>query len=82
MPRDYHFVIDQAEVGLRLDHFLVRRLPEAMSRNMIQRGIEAGRVMINEHAVKAHLKLKLGDVITAVFPVRSSFSVNILNLHR
>lgn len=66
--RDYRFVVGQAEAGLRLDHYLVKRLPESMSRNMIQRGVEAARVQLNNHPVKAHAKLHLGDVISARFP--------------
>ena len=67
MPRAYQLVIGQAEAGLRLDHYLVRRLPDMMSRGMIQRGIEAGTVQLNARTAKAHAKLKVGDVITAVF---------------
>lgn len=67
MPRSYHFVIGPAEIGLRLDHFLVRRLPESMSRSMIQRAIEEERVKVNGHPAKAKYKLKLGDAVAAVF---------------
>jgi len=66
--RTYEFVIGPAEAGLRLDHYLVRRLPETMSRNMIQRGVSQGRVQVNDRPAKAHAKLHLGDVINAVFP--------------
>lgn len=68
MARDYRFEIGQAETGMRLDHYLVRRLPATMSRSMIQRGIEEGRVALNGRAAKAHAKLRFGDAITAVFP--------------
>ncbi len=68
MARTYRFVIGSAEAGLRLDRYLVRRLPETMSRNMIQRGVKEGRVTLQDQAVKPHYKLRTGDVITAVFP--------------
>ena len=66
--RTYGFMIGPAEAGLRLDHYLVRRLPATMSRNMIQRGVAEGRVQVNDRPAKAHAKLHLGDVISAVFP--------------
>lgn len=68
MARTYRFVINAAEAGLRLDRYLVRRLPQSCSRSMIQRGVKDGRVRLQDRPVKPHHKLCTGDVITAVFP--------------
>ncbi|MBI4340854.1 MAG: RluA family pseudouridine synthase [Candidatus Omnitrophica bacterium] len=68
MARTYRFTIGSAEAGLRLDHYLVRRLPSDMSRRMIQRGVKQGRVILRQRPAKPHDKLRAGDVITAMFP--------------
>lgn len=65
--RTYQLTIGQAEAGMRLDHYLVRRLPESMSRSMIQRAIKEGRVRLRDEPVKPNQKLHLGDVISATF---------------
>lgn len=52
---------------MRLDHYLVRRLPAQLSRNQIQRAIRAGSVISARGAIKANDKLRAGDAITASF---------------
>lgn len=65
--RTYRFEIGQAESGMRLDHYLVRRLPAALSRSQIQRAIHGGTIVSSRGAIKASDKLRAGDVITASF---------------
>ena len=67
MARTYEFHIGTAEAGLRLDHYLVHRLPAVLSRAMIQRAIRAGQVYVNGYPVKAHHKLRHGERISATF---------------
>ena len=67
MARTYRFIIGTAEAGLRLDHYLTRRLPASVSRAMIQRGIRAGDVTVSERPIKAHYKLRSGDRVIARF---------------
>ena len=50
---------------MRLDRYLVRRLPDAVSRSMIQRVVREGSVTIGGRPVKAHYKLHRGEVIQA-----------------
>src|SRR6476620_3756459 len=47
---------------LRIDKFLMNRI-EGATRNKIQQGIEAGRVLVNEQAVKSNYKVKHNDRI-------------------
>jgi len=47
---------------LRIDKFLMNRI-EGATRNKIQQAITAGRVMVNQKAVKSNFKIKAGDVI-------------------
>ena len=78
MARTYQFVIGSAEAGLRLDHYLARRLPGDVSRAMIQRVIRRGGVTIGSRSVKAHTKLHRGDAVVAQFdqlPSRGSDTV-------
>ncbi len=65
--RTYEFRIGSAEAGLRLDHYLVKHLPSALSRSLVQRVIRGGCVTIGGRPVKAHQKLRCGDAVTARF---------------
>jgi 23S rRNA pseudouridine1911/1915/1917 synthase len=55
------------EAGKRLDAYLAAQLPD-ISRTRLQRAIEEGDVLINEHAVKSSYKLRAGDVIDIDLP--------------
>ncbi len=82
MARTYEFIVGEAEAGLRLDLYLVRRLPSTVSRSMIQQAIRQGAVKIGDHLVKANRRLHSSDVIIARFdlpaPRRSTFWVYVL----
>ena len=67
MARSYQFVVGQADAGARLDRYLTHRLPDSVSRAMIQRGIQAGGIVVGGRPVKAHYKLRPGDTVTAGF---------------
>ena len=58
-----HFNVEPDEQGLRLDVFLVRRLPD-FSRAAIGRAIRAGHVLLDGQAPKASNKLKSGQAIS------------------
>lgn len=52
--------IDRGQEPMRIDKFLTARI-EGASRNKIQQGIEAGRVLVNGKIVSANHKIKPGD---------------------
>ena len=52
---------------MRLDHYLVGRLPGDVSRAMIQRGIKAGMVLVNERQENANYKLRKGETVSVRF---------------
>lgn len=54
--------IDKGQEPLRIDKFLVSRIENA-TRNKVQKGIEAGRVLVNNKQVQANYKIKPGDDI-------------------
>jgi 23S rRNA pseudouridine1911/1915/1917 synthase len=58
-------VVEPADEGLRLDHFLRAKIPER-SRALIQKHIDAGAVLVGGAAPKrgSSTKLALGDVVT------------------
>lgn len=58
-----NIVVDRGQEPIRIDKFLVARM-EGASRNKVQKGIEAGRVMINGKPVTANYKIKPGESIT------------------
>lgn len=53
-------VIDRGQEPMRIDKFLTARI-EGASRNKIQQGIDAGRVLVNGKTVSANHKIKPGD---------------------
>ncbi|QIX62026.1 RluA family pseudouridine synthase [Hymenobacter sp. BT18] len=58
---------DKRQELLRLDKFLMNRLPNA-SRTKIQNAIRAEAVQVNERPVKSNYRVKPGDVITITLP--------------
>lgn len=60
-------VVTSGETPKRVDLFLANRDP-ALSRAMIQRLIEEGRIRINDHATKPSYKIRSGDRITLTIP--------------
>lgn len=62
----YRFIVDKGQELLRIDKFLMHKL-EKTSRNRIQKGAEAGNILVNDLAVKSNYRVKPGDVISLVF---------------
>jgi 23S rRNA pseudouridine1911/1915/1917 synthase len=56
------FHASEEDAGLRLDHYLVARLPN-VSRVRVQQLVEQGKVLVNERPAKASLKLKGNEQI-------------------
>jgi 23S rRNA pseudouridine1911/1915/1917 synthase len=54
--------VDRGQEPLRIDKFLTARIQHA-SRNKIQQGIEAGRVLVNNKTVQANYKIRPLDEI-------------------
>ena len=59
--------VDPKQSLLRIDKFLIDRLPNA-TRNKIQNGIKEGFVKVNDGSVKANYKVRPHDVITVHLP--------------
>jgi len=59
-PTVFHATDEDA--GLRLDHYLVARIPD-VSRVRVQQLVEQGKVLVNERPAKASLKLKGSELI-------------------
>jgi len=59
--------IDPNQAPLRVDKFLMTRLPN-VTRNGIQAGIKEGHVLVNKESIKANYKVKSGDIITVELP--------------
>ena len=65
---EHHRVVaDRGQALLRIDKFLVARLPHA-TRTKIHDGIHLGFVRVNEKTIKPNYKVHPGDVITVSFP--------------
>ncbi len=63
----YRIVADRKQALLRIDKFLMARLPN-VTRTKIQGGIHDGFVLVNEKAIKPNYKVHPGDLITVSFP--------------
>jgi len=63
----YRFEVDPGQQPLRVDKFLVDRLPNT-SRNKIQNAAVASCIRANEKPVKSNYKVRAGDSITLVLP--------------
>jgi len=63
----FRIVIDPKQSMIRIDKFLMDRLPNA-SRNKLQNGIEAEAILVNGKPTKSSYKIRPGDVITVSFP--------------
>lgn len=54
--------IAKKQEPIRIDKFLMNRI-EGATRNKIQQGIEAGRVLVNDKPIKSNYKIRPDDVI-------------------
>ncbi len=61
----HRFVADGGQEPLRVDKFLVDRLPNA-SRNRIQLAADAGSIHVNGKVVKSNFKVRAGDTVALV----------------
>jgi 23S rRNA pseudouridine1911/1915/1917 synthase len=63
----YRFTVDPGQVSVRIDKFLLDRLPNT-SRNRIQVAARNGNVLVNGNAVKQNYKVKPKDEVSMVLP--------------
>src|SRR4051812_33588458 len=61
------FTVQQKLAGSRLDQFLTVHCPD-YSRSLIQKGIEAGLVTVNDAPSKASFKVRIGDRVRISLP--------------
>ncbi|MFH0902952.1 MAG: RluA family pseudouridine synthase [Pseudomonadota bacterium] len=60
--------VDAASAGMRLDLFLVVRVPASITRSQAKRFIDDGDVTVNDEKTKPSHKLKVGDRVVFVPP--------------
>ena len=63
----YRIVVDKGQALLRIDKFLMDRLPN-VTRNKLQNAIKAESVQVNNAPVKVSYKVKPQDLITITLP--------------
>lgn len=59
----YRVVVDAGQTPIRIDKYLVDRMPNA-TRNRIQQAADAGAIFVFDNPVKSNYKVKPADVIT------------------
>ncbi len=67
-------IVSSSQVGLRLDHFLVRCCPDH-SRSALARLIRTGDVLVNNGPVKVGYRLQAQDIISIRFPVPAAMEL-------
>ncbi|MFC4305667.1 RluA family pseudouridine synthase [Cohnella boryungensis] len=66
---DYEWSVEEGHAGERVDKHIAQELADqAFSRSQIQEWIRTGAAAVNGQAVKANVKLALGDRISIVLP--------------
>lgn len=65
MFEHHRFEADNGQALLRVDKFLMVRLPNA-SRTKIQEAADAGNILVNSKAVKSNYKVKPKDIVSVV----------------
>ena len=63
-----HLQVKKGDKGLRLDQFIIKNLKLSISRSRIQRLITAGKITINQKAIKSHYRVKENDTICIQIP--------------
>jgi 23S rRNA pseudouridine1911/1915/1917 synthase len=63
MSRTYRLVVGPKEANLRLDRYLLRHLPQTLSRASVQRAIRQGMVTVEGCVAKVHRHLKAGEML-------------------
>ncbi|MEO1053166.1 MAG: RluA family pseudouridine synthase [Bacteroidota bacterium] len=63
----HKIVADPKQTLLRIDKFLMDRLPN-VTRNKLQQGIKDGFVLVNEQSIKPNYKVRPNDIITISLP--------------
>ena len=63
--RTYQFIVGLDEARLRVDRYLLRHLPQGVSRVAIQRAIREGAITIAGQTLKAHRRLRAGETVVA-----------------
>jgi len=63
----YRIEVDPKQSALRLDKFLMDRLPN-VTRSRLQGAIKEGFVKVNEHIIKPNYKVRPEDVVTIALP--------------
>ncbi len=67
MYEHYKFIADKGQEVLRIDRFLMDRMPNT-SRNKIQIAAKNGNILVNKKPVKQNYKVKPNDEISIVLP--------------
>lgn len=63
----HRIVADKGQQLLRIDKFLMDRLPNT-SRSKLQQAAKSGYILVNGQAVKSNYRIKPGDVVTVELP--------------
>ena len=62
------FTVTSREKGWRLDKFILEKVPDWISRTLIQKAIKDGKILVNSQKKKPSYKVKPGEIVTVEVP--------------
>jgi 23S rRNA pseudouridine1911/1915/1917 synthase len=62
------YIVTQEEDKIRLDKYVIKKVPEWISRNFIQTSIKEGKILVNDQTKKSSYTLKNGDIVSIESP--------------
>ena len=72
--KNFEYIVEQEDMGMRLDQFLVRKHPD-ITRSFLQKQIKEGKVLLNHMPAKAGNRLNLKDCVTITLEPPKELSV-------
>jgi 23S rRNA pseudouridine1911/1915/1917 synthase len=72
--KDFKFVVDNSDVGIRLDAYLSSKVRE-LARSQIKKLVQGHHILVNHLPSKPAVKLRIGDVVTGRIPPPRSLDV-------
>lgn len=65
---EFFLKVSEIDKGLRLDRYIIKNLKLPISRSKIQQLIKSEKIFVNQKPVKAHYKVKEGDLLKINIP--------------
>lgn len=79
MNRQFDFIAEQADAGLRIDVFCTQKIPD-LSRSYAAQLLEEGNVLCNGQPARKNRKLQAGDAVKVTLPPPKEYGLKAENI--